>query len=210
MEVAFRRASARWRLGQGRRDADPGLAGAGRPVIDGDRVRLRALLPEHYPRLTEFMNDVEFELLKGDSPQPRTLAAMTEFLDHLVRDKVNVTFAIEVDEVFIGSCGLFTFDQRAGTAELGIGIGDRDYQGLGYGRQAVTLLADYGFRLLNLRKIWLKTSPENQRAIRSYQAVGFVHEGRQREHIWSDGRYVDVVLMALFRTDFPASPTAQT
>jgi diamine N-acetyltransferase len=178
-------------------------------MIEGDRVRLRALRPEDYPRLTEFKNDVEFDLLKGDWPWPTTLASLTEFLDSLVRDKVNVTFAIEVDGVFIGSCGLFTFDRRAGTAELGIGIGDRDYQGLGYGREAVSLLVDYGFRLLNLRKIWLKTSTGNQRAIRSYQAVGFVHEGRQRQHIWSDGGYVDVVLMAFFRTDFAAARSRQ-
>ena len=105
----------------------------------------------------------------------------------VVRDKVNVTFAIKVDGVFIGSCRLFSFDRVAGTAELGIGIGDRDYQSQGYGREAVALLVDYGFRPPSLRKIWLKTSPANQRAIRSYQAVGLVHEGRQSQHIWSDG-----------------------
>ena len=178
-------------------------------MIEGDRVRLRALGPQDYPRLNEFMNDVDFALLMGNPPRPIGSANLTEFLDNLVRDKVNVTFAIEVDRVFIGSCGLFTFDRVAGTAELGIGIGDRAYQGKGYGREAVALLVDYGFRLLNLRKIWLKTSPDNQRAIRSYQAVGFVHEGRHREHVWSDGKYVDLLLMALFRPDFTASPTAQ-
>jgi len=48
-----------------------------------------------------------------------------------------------------------------------------------------------------------------RRAIRSYQAVGFVHEGRQRQHIWSDGGYVDVVLMALLRKDFAAARSGQ-
>jgi RimJ/RimL family protein N-acetyltransferase len=42
----------------------------------------------------------------------------------------------------------------------------------------------------------------NSRAIRSYQAVGFVEEGRQREQTWSGGRYEDIVLMALFRSEF--------
>jgi RimJ/RimL family protein N-acetyltransferase len=174
-------------------------------MIEGDRVRLRALRPEDYPRLTEFKNDVEFELLGGgDPPRPRTLAIVTEFFDERARDKSGVNFAIEVDGVFIGDCGLFHLDRLAGTAELGIGIGDRDYLGKGYGRETVTLLAGYGFRLLNLRKIWLETLANNERAIRSYRAVGFVEEGRQREHVWSDGRYVDLVLMALFAADFTA------
>jgi RimJ/RimL family protein N-acetyltransferase len=179
-------------------------------MIQGERVLLRALQPEDYPRLTVFKNDVEFELLGGgDPPRPRTLATVTEFFDELIKDKSSVNFAIEVDGVFIGDCGLFHFDQRAGTAELGIGIGDRDYQGNGYGREAVTLLVDYGFRLLNLRKIWLETLAHNERAIRSYQAVGFVQEGRQHAHVWSDGRYADLVLMALFAADFVAAAPAR-
>jgi RimJ/RimL family protein N-acetyltransferase len=92
-------------------------------------------------------------------------------------------------------------DQRSGTAELGIGIGDRDYWGRGYGREAVSLLVDYGFRMHNLRKIWLTAHGSNERAIRSYLAAGFVEEGRQREQTWSGGRYEDLVLMAIFRDE---------
>lgn len=178
-------------------------------MIQGKRVLLRAIEPDDYPRLTVFKNDIEFELLTGgEPPRPRTLAAITEFFDEMAKDKSGINFAIEVDGVFIGDCGLFHFNERAGTAELGIGIGDPAYRGKGYGREAMTLLVDYGFRLLNLRKIWLETTADNERAIRSYQAVGFVTEGRQREHVWSDGRYVDVVLMGLFAADFAARPSA--
>jgi RimJ/RimL family protein N-acetyltransferase len=178
-------------------------------MIQGKRVLLRAIEPDDYPRLTVFKNDIEFELLTGgEPPRPRTLAAITEFFDEMAKDKSGINFAIEVDSVFIGDCGLFHFNERAGTAELGIGIGDPDYRGKGYGREAMTLLVDYGFRLLNLRKIWLETTADNERAIRSYQAVGFVQEGRQVAHAWSDGRYVDVVLMGLFAADFAARHSA--
>jgi RimJ/RimL family protein N-acetyltransferase len=180
-------------------------------MIQGERVLLRAIQPEDYPRLTVFKNDIEFELLTGgDPPRPRTLASVTEFFDTMEKEKSGVNFAIVVEGVFIGDCGLFHLNQRAGTAELGIGIGDPDYRGKGYGREAVRLLVDYGFRLLNLRKIWLETEADNERAIRSYRAVGFVVEGRQRAHVWSNGRYVDVVLMALFAADFAATPPATT
>ena len=54
----------------------------------------------------------------------------------------------------------------------------------------------------NLRKLWLEVHGSNERAIRSYRAVGFVEEGRQREQVWSGGRYEDTVLMGLFRSDF--------
>lgn len=169
-------------------------------MITGDRVTLRPLTPADYPRMLEFKNDVEVELLGGgDPPRPRTLAAMSEFYDELAKDRVNVNFAIEADGVLIGDAGLFHFEQRNGTAELGIGIGDRAYWGKGYGREAVGLLVEYGFTMHNLRKIWLETHGSNERAIRSYLAAGFVEEGRQREHVWSGGQYEDLVLMARFR-----------
>ncbi len=175
-------------------------------MLVGSRVTLRALTEADLPRLTEFKNDVEFELLGGgDPPRPRTFELVREFFTEQAKDKDSPTFAIEADGQFIGDCGLFNADRRSGTAEVGIGIGDRDYRGRGYGREALGLLVEYGFRLQNFRKLWLEVHGSNERAIRSYRAVGFVEEGRQREQTWSGGRYEDVVLMALFRSDFDAT-----
>lgn len=172
-------------------------------MIEGKLVRLRAMMVEDYPRLAEFKNDAEYELLGGgEPPKPQSLATITEFFDSRLKDKDGVNFAIEADGLFIGDCGLFGFDPVAGTAEVGIGIGDHAYWGKGYGREAMALLVDYGFRMQNLRKIWLTTHGGNERAIRSYLAVGFVEEGRQREQVWSGGRYEDLVAMGLFRADF--------
>jgi len=63
----------------------------------------------------------------------------------------------------------------------------------------VRLLLDYAFRLRNERKVWLRVWANNERAIRSYLAAGFVEEGRQRAHVWSAGHYVDLVLMGVLR-----------
>ena len=172
-------------------------------MLVGKRVTLRALTEADIPRLTEFKNDVEFELLGGgDPPRPRTLELVRDFFTEQAKDKDSPNFAIEADGRFIGDCGLFNADRRSGTAEVGIGIGDRDYWGRGYGREALTLLVDYGFRMQNFRKLWLTVQGSNERAIRSYRAFGFVEEGRLREQAWSGGRYEDIVMMALFRSDF--------
>ncbi len=176
-------------------------------MLIGKLVTLRAITEADYLTLTGFKNDVEVELLGGGNPpRPSSLASITEFFDNLAKDKDALNFGIEADGALIGDCGLFHVDRRNGTAEVGIGIGNRDYWGRGYGRQAMRLLLGYGFDIQNLRKIWLETLGHNDRAIRSYRAVGFVEEGRQREQVWSDGRYVDVVLMGLFRSEFVSTP----
>jgi len=175
-------------------------------MLVGKRVTLRALTEADLPRLTEFKNDVEVELLGGgDPPRPRTFEVVRDFVAEQAKDKDSPNFAIEADGRFIGDCGLFNSDRRSGTAEVGIGIGDRAYWGRGYGREALSLLVDYGFRMQNFRKLWLTVHGSNERAIRSYCAVGFVEEGRLREQAWSGGRYEDILLMALFRSDFPSA-----
>ena len=46
----------------------------------------------------------------------------------------------------------------------------------------------------------------NERAIRAYKACGFVEEGRLREHMYSDGRYVSAVYMGILRSEWQARP----
>ncbi len=174
-------------------------------MLRGEKVTLRAVTRDDLPRLLDFYNDVEVELAGGgDPPRPTTLERLQRDFDREAaeppRDKTD--FAIEADGNFIGHCGLFHIDETARHGELGITIGDKDYWGRGYGREAVSLLLDYAFRLRNLRRVWLEVHASNERAIRAYRSCGFVEEGRMREHIWLGGRYLDNVLMGVLRDEW--------
>jgi RimJ/RimL family protein N-acetyltransferase len=176
-------------------------------MLKGEKVTLRALQREDLRREWEFHNDVEFELLTGGDPwEPQSLARLeARFDDELDKgERDGPQFAIEADGKYIGSCGLFDFDTFARTCRLGIGIGDPDYRGQGYGRDALRVVLDYAFQLRNVRKVWLDVNGNNERAIRAYRACGFVEEGRLREHVWSNGDYIDLVQMGLLRSEWEA------
>lgn len=171
-------------------------------MLRGEKVLLRAMKQEDAQRQWEFANDVEYEVLGGGDPwKPQSLAQVqTQFESRMHSGETH--FAIEADGKYIGSCGLFHFDQTARTCELGIGIGDHDYWGRGYGRDALRVLLDYAFRLRNLHKVWLQVHAVNERAIRAYRACGFVEEGRLRQHAWGNGQYADVVQMGILRSEW--------
>jgi RimJ/RimL family protein N-acetyltransferase len=174
-------------------------------MLYGKRVLLRPLARSDLERLWAFNNDLEIELAGGgDPPSPQSLERLLAEFDASAgkggRDGPN--FAVEADGQFIGHCGLYQFDDIAHTCALGISIGDREYWGRGYGREAIALLLDYAFRLRNVRRVYLTVQGNNERALRAYRASGFIEEGRLRAHVWSDGQYVDLVYMGLLRDEW--------
>lgn len=174
-------------------------------MLTGERVTLRELRREDLPRLWEFNNDLDVELAGGgDPPMPRSFERLQADFDRGAAKggRDGAWFAIEIDGSFVGQYGLMNFNETSQTAELGIAIGDRNYWGRGYGREAVRLLVDYAFRYRNFRRVWLWVHADNERAIRAYRACGFVEEGRLREHMYSNRRYVDAVYMGLLRSEW--------
>jgi RimJ/RimL family protein N-acetyltransferase len=170
----------------------------------GEKVTLRGVTRADLPVLLSHCNDPAVGLAAGDLPSPTTIERLEKWYEGLIHQQPVRRFAIDVAGTCIGTCLLQNIDETARHAELGITIGDKESWGNGYGRDAIRVLLDYAFRLANLRRVWLGTHADNERAIRAYQAVGFVEEGRLREHLWLDGRYVDQVVMGILRTEFDA------
>lgn len=174
-------------------------------MLKGKHVILRAIEREDLPLLLAYNNSLDVELAGGgDPPMPQSLAQLqAEYEENANKggrsspENGGVQFAIEADGKFIGQCALFDFQPTHRVCELGIAIGDKDYWGRGYGREAVSLLVDYAFRYHNLHRVMLRVHGRNERAIKAYIACGFVEEGRLREHVWSNGRYDDLVLMGI-------------
>ena len=174
-------------------------------MLRGPRVTLRAFTKADMARLLQFSQDMEVEVLCGGNPPvPWTQEAWDKWFDeHLgTEQKTSVNFGIEADNNLIGTCGLWSFNQTAQTCDLGIGIGEREYWGRGYGREAVELLLEYAIQIRNFRKVSLTSSSTNERALRCYQACGFVEEGRLRQHLWVNGQFVDVVHMGILRDEW--------
>ena len=92
-----------------------------------------------------------------------------------------------------------------GVAWLGIGIGDRDQWGKGYGRDAISLVLSYAFRELNLHRVQLSVFEYNERAIALYEKLGFRQEGVYREFMQREGRRYDMYLYGILRSEWEAA-----
>lgn len=62
-------------------------------------------------------------------------------------------------------------------------------KGLGFGREAVSLLKQLCFDKLGFHRLWLDVYDDNHRAIKLYESEGFVKEGILRENIKTECGY---------------------
>ncbi len=177
------------------------------PVVVGQHVFLSHVFPEDAALLAEWFSDLDVTALLGQQGRSFTLEQEQQWIaSHVAHREDERSFAIVLQDGqrLIGTCSLFDINLLHGHAQLGIAIGDRSVWGRGYGREAVRLLVEYGFRYLNLANIYLWVHGFNERAYRAYLAAGFREAGRLRGAICLDGRRYDRILMDITRDDRPA------
>lgn len=166
----------------------------------GDRIYLRPLEKGDAPVLQGYINDPEVNRTVG-TYRPVSLERETEFIECAGKAERDVLLGITIktDDKLIGATGLHGLDFKDRKAELGIAIGAKEEWDKGYGTETVRLMVRYGFQTLNLNRIFLRAVEHNARAIRVYESVGFRREGLLRQDCYRDGRYWDMVLMAMLK-----------
>lgn len=134
---------------------------------------------------------------------PISLASTEAWFSKTVLDstKCNLSFFVHKEDSFIaiGFGGFINIDSKADKAELYITLGNREYQGKGFGKRLVQFLMQFGFIELGLQKIYLSTLEHNHRAFGLYESCGFEEEGRFKRHIRHKGKLKDLIYMAAFR-----------
>ncbi len=149
----------------------------------------------------EWLNNPEVTRFLTLSSQVVSMESEREILTKLAKEQNYGIIDIETDSL-LGNAGLFSIDHVHRTAEAGIFIGNQEYWGRGYGTEAMSLLVEYGFRVLNLHNIMLRVYDFNERAIRSYEKSGFRKFGERREAHVSDMKAHNVIYMDILPGDF--------
>ena len=176
-----------------------------RPLLRGARVWLRPLEERDLPAYLAGVNDAEVGGLAGYR-MPFSLDGARDWLTHIneeTRSGKGYFFAVcELgDDRFIGTTWLKGVNHWDSNAELAIFM-DRDHIGAGYGTDAQRVLLTFAFTNIGLQRVWLTAYAGNARAIRSYEKLGFRHEGVMRR-AWRGPRGLeDTVLMAILSDEW--------
>jgi RimJ/RimL family protein N-acetyltransferase len=183
-------------------------------LFRGKLVRLAAGDPQLIAEaFSPWQRDSEyFRLLSSEASFPYSVRAIKTWIEKdLEKDPPPFSmFLIRTleDDRLIGDIGLDSVRNGHGDTFVGIGIGEREYWGKGYGTDAMRIVLRYAFTELNLHRVSLDVFEYNPRALHSYEKAGFKHEGRARGVLHRAGRRWDLIFMGILREEWEAQQTS--
>lgn len=111
--------------------------------------------------------------------------------------------AIEAESTVAGFARLSLEGSEAG--DLGFAIG-ADHWGRRYAPDAAAVIIDFGFERLGLHRIAAQAAPTNHGSMAVLTRLGFLPEGRIRDHVRRNGNWEDSIAYGLLAHEW-SSPT---
>lgn len=176
------------------------------PTLVTERLALRALRLDDAAAVAAGAGDprVARWLIQVPSPFPIALARrwVINRIEWWALGR-GVTLAVTrpaAPERLLGTVSLrrYARDRRA---ELGYWLATTAW-GEGFATEATRALVDFGFRELQLARIYAQVIAGNQASMRVLEKLGMVREGVKRKHIRQERRLQDLVLYGLLREEW--------
>jgi RimJ/RimL family protein N-acetyltransferase len=157
-------------------------------------------------------------------PVPQPLSATQDFLDHQKRSLFSLLICLPLDPdenspgddsassrklkkkpTPIGYVSLFpTLGPNNGhhrNAMIGIGLIE-SHRGKGYGGEAINWALDWGFQRAGLHRISIGAFSFNVQGLGLYRKLGFKDEGAQREAIFFNRKWYDLVQLGMLEHEW--------
>lgn len=139
---------------------------------------------------------------------PNTEEETVLFVEAVLQDakkkpRSRFVFAVFEQETatMIGSGEITIRDTVNREGEIGY-IFHPDYWGQGYATELAHLLLSFGFRELNLHRIYATCDPHNSASAKVLEKVGMVKEGRLRENLLIKGGWRDSFVFSILEREW--------
>ena len=135
---------------------------------------------------------------------PNFNKVLQEFvLRNIEKDMLQFTIVLKETEEPIGRIWISQINDFYDSLDISrIYIADPALRGQGYGEEALRPILEYCFIRLHRERVTLDHIPDNEAAAGLYTKLGFQYEGIARHAGKKDGRYVDLKLMSMLRSEY--------
>lgn len=172
--------------------------------LHGKKVILRAVEEEDLEMLRELTNSPEFEKMIVGWSFPVSRKEQQEWFQGCKNglSRIRYTITTEADGA-VGMIGLRDIDWKNGVASgLGMRVAKKEIRTRGLATDAWMTLMRYAFNELRLNRINGSALAYNKASLRVCEKVGFKVEGTQRQAVFKDGKFEDVIIMGCLKSDY--------
>ena len=171
------------------------------PLLETDRLILRALQPSDAPNLFEYFSQdcvTEFYDLYTFK-HLHEAEKLTDIWIKRTQESKGLRWAITLksqgDEL-IGTCGFHNFSTENNRAEIGYDLNPIHW-GNGIMTEAIQAIVNYGFEALKLHRIEAFIDPANHASRALLQKNGLETEGVLRDYFFEKERFVDAEMLSI-------------
>jgi len=171
------------------------------PRLETERLVLRQIRASDADALFAFFSDEEVS-----SKRHRSVEESQAFIHQLQRwyqTRENVEWGItrKGDDMLIGTCGFYAFDEGFHRAEIGYELLKACWR-QGIMSEALTAILTFAFTAMGLHRIEAVVDEGNERSQGLLRKLGFVHEGTLRQRQFVVGRFRDEYHFGLLKDEW--------
>lgn len=162
------------------------------PSLRTERLLLRPFAREDAAPIAVVLDDADVGRYLLHVPHPYSDVEALRWITAWARRWITgrgVALAITRDGEIMGAVTL-TVQPDHRRAELGYWLG-REHWGQGYALEAARALIDWGFRELQLERVFAQYLADNRRSGRVLEKLGMLREGVRRGHVKKGNRQLD-------------------
>lgn len=164
-------------------------------------MKLRKLELKDIEGILEWIKDSSINCYFRFDPDSIDEKSIEEFILESHNDIKNYHFAIvDANDEYLGTISLKNIDNINKNAEYAISL-RKSSIGKGISKSATEEIISFGFKDLDLNKIYLNVYSDNIRAIKFYEKMGFKYEGEFKNHIFFNGKYKSLKWYGIFKED---------
>lgn len=171
-------------------------------TLKGKKILLRALEPEDLEFLYAIENDETFwEVSQTNTPFSKYILKLyleNAHLDIYEAKQLRLIVEENTSKNQVGMIDLFDFDAKNQKAAVGILI-HNTYQQKGFAKEALQLLINYAFSVLNLHQLYANITAENTKSIRLFEDTNFKKAGIKKDWIYTNNGFKDEILYQLIK-----------
>lgn len=101
----------------------------------------------------------------------------------------------------IGTCGYLNYEKEHNRIEIGYDL-NPEHWGKGIMQEALSKIIHFAFTSMGINKIEAKIEPENNSSIRLLEKLNFSQEGVLRQHELEKGKYVDLAIFSILKSEY--------